>query len=91
MRFQPIFENFWKLWRFYASVRNFWIDMLLDFANKFSKNFPFHLQGGESTTDEMCLNFIMYYPNVNISFCATARTKVDHFSKKYKKRVTNKE
>lgn len=31
----------------------------------------FHLQGGLSTRDEMCLSFLFYYPRVSYSYCDT--------------------
>jgi len=28
-------------------------------------------QGGESTSEEMCLSFIVYYPEVPINYCVS--------------------
>ncbi|XP_065055869.1 DBH-like monooxygenase protein 1 [Rhopilema esculentum] len=42
--------------------------------------------GGESTVDEMCLNFIMYYPNVDLASCSSGYYGgMDSFKKKYGK------
>ena len=30
-----------------------------------------HIQGGEATTDEMCLSFAVYYPRTQLSICTT--------------------
>jgi len=46
--------------------------------------------GGFSTNDEMCLNFIMYYPPVNLSICITGDVRVARdFSIKYGNLETN--
>jgi len=40
--------------------------------------------GGLSTEDEMCLNFILYYPRVDLSVCLTEDRRVRHnFTMKY--------
>ncbi len=44
--------------------------------------------GGESTTEEMCLNYIMYYPRVNWTMCFSTQEKVQNpFSVRYAKPV----
>eukprot|EP00795_Rhopilema_esculentum_P003456 gene3458-1835_t len=49
-------------------------------------NYDFDYQGGESTVDEMCLNFIMYYPNVDLASCSSGYYGgMDSFKKKYGK------
>jgi len=40
--------------------------------------------GGLATKDEMCLNFILYYPRVDLSLCISGDVRVRrYFSKKY--------
>eukprot|EP00795_Rhopilema_esculentum_P003452 gene3452-1831_t len=40
--------------------------------------------GGESTKEEMCFNFIMYYPNVDLGSCtSSAVSGMDSFKQKY--------
>lgn len=32
------------------------------------------LQGGESTRQEMCVSFLMYYPSLDVGFCSSQAT-----------------
>lgn len=45
----------------------------------------FPLQGGESTQQEMCLSFLMYYPASDISLCSSQTTASAYinFAKQY--------
>ena len=38
------------------------------------------LQGGESTRNEMCVSFLMYYPELNMSTCGSQATFGSYFT-----------
>ena len=38
--------------------------------------FPYHMQGGLSTMDEMCVAHMWYYPKINLSNCASLPSPV---------------
>ena len=44
-------------------------------------------QGGESTTEEMCLNFIMYYPRANFTKCNAIDYAAAYMARQYAKPV----
>ena len=45
----------------------------------------FFVQGGQSTRDEMCFNFIMYYPRLNLTTCVSDDLGGKNFSNTYAK------
>jgi len=53
-------------------------------------NFFFVFQGGLSTSSEMCLAFILYYPKIPLQACQTAPTVsslINYFGLSYVKYV----
>eukprot|EP00794_Sanderia_malayensis_P019866 gene19866-21808_t len=45
------------------------------------------ITGGEGSSDEMCLNFMMYYPRVDIQRCESNENFMQVFAEKYGKKI----
>eukprot|EP00794_Sanderia_malayensis_P020379 gene20379-22388_t len=58
-------------------------DELFTFCHYNTSKRKYATVGGLGTTDEMCLNFIMYYPRVNLTSCASVEYSSYYFIQKY--------
>ena len=48
-----------------------------------SNNFHVAFQGGESTREEMCISFLYYYPEMDLSYCIGSQNVPEQFAEQY--------
>ena len=88
INFQMFDEPTWVVKRIQHFIQHWFLACWMKFRMRLTRTLHFiyvlNFQGGQSTTNEMCINFITYYPKANLSLCMTVDLGVAmNFSKKY--------